>query len=290
MDNKTLTNGLIEADKLVGRGYARLTENAGKAIAIITGIVAALVTFTEVGFGGVDSAAVTPTLLVMLIASYVVYFSMEDAGERYAKSCEEYTAAKAALDKTRGRISGEMMPAFRRFCLEWAAEERRRRAEELLVASGYGTDEYSAYKRGEATSPMAKRVFKRVDRLGQIKISPAAMLSGTEGVGNDGFHSPEGHKLLAMLLRLIPTTLCMLVTVSVFLTGRDGMGAAEIIEGILKLSTLPVVAMKGYVGGYSYVQGPLSGWLEARMRFIEVFLVKWDSGELCEQIPEQKDG
>ena len=282
MENRTITNGLIEADRLIGRGYAHLTENAGKAIAIITGVVAALVTFTEVGFGGLGAEGLTPTLLVMLISSYVVYFSMEDAGERYARGCEEYKAAKGALDTARRSVTGEMMPAFRQFCLTWAAEERRQRVEEILSANGYGAEEYAAYKSGAPTGKEAKRVFRRVDRLGYARISPARMLSATEASESDGLYSPEGRKRLSMLLRLIPTTVCMLVTVSVMLTGREGMGAAEIIEGILKLSTLPVVAMRGYVGGYSYVVGPLSAWLEARERFIRAFLARWE-GDRAEE-------
>ena len=276
MDNKGLSGGLIEADRLIAKGYAHLTENAGKWVAIITGVVAALVTFTEIGFGGLDAAGLTPTLTVMLIASYVVYFSMADAGERYARDCEEYTAASSALDGARRRVTGEMIPAFRRFCLEWAEEEGRHRAEEVLVANGYGSLDFAAYKRGEALPLHARRVCRRAERAGRVKISPARILSGREGSYGNGYGNPEGRKLLLMLVKLIPTTLCMLVTVSVILTGREGMGAVEIIEGILKLSGLPVIAMRGYVDGYSYVRGPLSAWTEARSRFIEAFLMKWE--------------
>jgi hypothetical protein len=59
---------------------------------------------------------------------------------------------------------------------------------------------------------------------------------------------------------------------AVILTAKDGLGTAEIIEGILKLSTLPVAAMRGYAAGYEFIRERLVRWIEMKTRLINAFL------------------
>ena len=40
--------GLLESGNLMRRGYSFLTENSGKAIAILTALIAILLTFTDI--------------------------------------------------------------------------------------------------------------------------------------------------------------------------------------------------------------------------------------------------
>jgi hypothetical protein len=75
-----------------------------------------------------------------------------------------------------------------------------------------------------------------------------------------------------MILKLIPSTVCMLFTVSVMVNVRDNLSVAGVIEAILKLSTLPIIGLKGYSGGYQYTVGSELGWLDTKCRLLETFL------------------
>ena len=71
---------------------------------------------------------------------------------------------------------------------------------------------------------------------------------------------------------MLPALVSVCVTASVILTAKDGLGTAEIIEGILKLSTLPVAAMRGYAAGYEFIRERLVPWIETKTRLINAFL------------------
>ena len=74
--------GLLSTGALVKKGYSFLIANVGKTVALITLAVTALVSFTEISFSAVGTEHFTSTLIMMLIASYIMYFSLEDAGEK----------------------------------------------------------------------------------------------------------------------------------------------------------------------------------------------------------------
>ena len=75
-----------------------------------------------------------------------------------------------------------------------------------------------------------------------------------------------------MIMALLPTTVCMGITVSVILTMKEGVSAAAIIESILKLGTLPIVAFKGYTAGYAHVERSVIPWLNTKTKLLEAFL------------------
>ena len=69
--------------------YTRLLEGASKIIAILALLIAMLVSFTDVRFQDFGGSAFTSSLAVMLISSYLIYFSLEDAGEKLGESSDE---------------------------------------------------------------------------------------------------------------------------------------------------------------------------------------------------------
>ena len=280
MKGEGLDNELDRFASLGGRGYSAIRANMGSAIAILTAIVAVLVTFTEVGFSGFDLRTLTPTLLVILTASYVIYFSMSEAGERLGKESEEYKEAEAALDKTMKKITGEHIPPLREYLSRLADEERTHRIKERLAARGYSYPEYLAYKSGGKYPKETCRAFKRAERVKRVSIPIERMLSHTGRTIGKYPTTPEGKRLLSTVTALIPSTICTLFTVSVMLGAREGLDATGVIEGLLKLSTLPVAALKGYSGGYSYVKGALLDWMEQRRRLLDAFLQEYDNNYL----------
>ena len=66
----------------------------------------------------------------------------------------------------------------------------------------------------------------------------------------------------------------MCVTVSVVLNIKDGMSAADVINGILKLSSLPIISIRGYVAGLTFASETKSAWLRTRTRVLEAFFAK----------------
>ncbi len=75
-----------------------------------------------------------------------------------------------------------------------------------------------------------------------------------------------------MMLKLLPSTLCMLLTVSMMVTAKSDLGIGEIIEGIVKLSTLPLIGLRGYSQGYEYARESLVSWINLKTSLLDAFL------------------
>ena len=81
---------LLESGNIMRKSAKILVENVGRAIALITILVTALVLFCDVGFTDVKTERFTSTLVIMLISSYLMYFSMYNTGEEAGRGFEEY--------------------------------------------------------------------------------------------------------------------------------------------------------------------------------------------------------
>ena len=265
---------LLESGNLIKRGCGLLISNLGKTIAVITLVITALVLFTDIGFAKFTSEDFTSTMAVMLLASYLMYFSMEDAGERLGEESEEYKKASERCAELSDKIKGCEIPMLRAFCKDYAKEELEYRRGNLLLYYGYTEDDYVKYKSCGACDKKARKAFKKADKLKAFAITPRELLSKEKTRERSELRNPGSSKLPAMILKLIPTTLCMTVTVSVMLTTKENLGAADIIDGIFKLSALPVVGFKGYAAGYNFTKQTEASWLCTKARLLEAFIKK----------------
>ena len=103
--------------------------------------------------------------------------------------------------------------------------------------------------------------------------TPSVSEDGVLSWSNDReLDNPEPRARLKMLLNLVPTTICMVITISVMLSLKESLGPAEIFEGLMKLSALPIIGIRGYVCGFSYAKEVRAGWLETKSRLLEGFL------------------
>ena len=89
--------------------------------------------------------------------------------------------------------------------------------------------------------------------------------------------NPENEKIPRLLLRFIPTVVGMCVTVSIMLTSKENLDAGTVIEGILKLASLPIVGLRGYKSVYNYVKERYIPWIQTKVRIIEEFLSEKDA-------------
>lgn len=272
MKRESKDNLPLELGEMMRQSYGYLIQNASKIIAIITVCVAALVTFTDISFSDLTGTAFSSTLAVMLIASYLMYFSLEDAGEKYGEESEEYRAALDRYTKVRAKILPTSIPALREFCSKYATDELVYRRSNYINERGYTLSEYEDYKRGMPFSKKARRVFAIAERIKPIKLTPSVILTHERSYLRSELENPERSKLFGMLLRLIPTTLCTFFTASVILTTKDNLTASTVVEGILKLSTLPIIGFKGYQIGYYYAKDEKSAWIDTKARLLEAFI------------------
>lgn len=252
-------------------GYRFILANASRVIALLTAAVACLVTFTDVALSGIGREDFTSSLLVMLIASYLIFFSMFDSGVTAGLESEEYTAAQKLYSEAKASVTPEEITSLREFCHRYSAEELGFRRLCYLTEHGESLDAFERFKNGEPASPRRAAVLRRAARLRAARLTPAMLLSGKGAAQKSELSTPMLSRLLSILRGLLPTTLGSLFTVSVMLTAKDGLTAEVIIEGILKLSALPMIALKGYRAGFLHSRDTLSAWNTLRSRLLRQF-------------------
>lgn len=263
--------GLIEGENLIKKSAVMLINNVGKTIAIITLLVAALVTFTDIAFADFGAESFATSAMMLVLASYLMYFSLEDAGERLGEESEEYKKALAAYEEERNKVSGEDIDSLRSFCLEYSREELEYRRRAYVTSHALSVSAFEKYLNGEKTDSKDSKIFRKAAKLRAVPLSPKVLLTKERENRRSELVNPEKFKLVRLILRLIPTTLCMTVTVSVMLSAKPGLDGAAIIEGILKLSTLPIVGFRGYANGYAYIRKGYIPWIETKRRLLEAY-------------------
>ncbi len=278
-------SALLGSGQLMKRGYAYLAENVGKAIAAITAAVAVLVSFTEIGFSDFSAESVTSSMILILISSYIIYFSLEDAGERLGRGGEDYKAAESEYKSVCEQISADMMVGLREFLTDYVREELKYRRSRILTEAGLSDKDYEAYVNGGSVTARQKRAFERAKKARPLSLTAAQLMSKSRCGTREEIKDPKNGKILRLLIGLLPTTLCTFFTLSVMLQTKDEMTAATVLEAILKLSCLPIIGLRGYSEGYSYTTERERDWLKAKTRLLNAFL-------RCqkEKVPAEKAG
>ena len=264
-----LEDTILDTSNLMKEAGAAFINHAGKLVALAITVIAAALTFTDIRFMGFCAKDSLPSLLLLIASSYAVYFSLEDAGEHLGETTDEYLRARERYDELRERICGEDVEELREFCNTYSARELESRRRNLLLYLGVSEAEIAD---GSAATRAVRAARRRIMRMKPVFITPRALLSRERFGGHSELERPERRKLLSLIIKLLPSTVCMAITVSVILTVKDGLDAADILTGILKLSALPVVGFKGYSQGYSYTKHRESGWLETKSNIIESFI------------------
>ena len=274
--DKGFERSLLISGEVMRTGYSALVKNCGKIIAALTALIVLLVTFTEVGFYEIGAKELTANVVLVLVASYIIYFSLEDAGEALGRESEEYQSTLAKLTSLIDRIDVTSLGALRQYLADYTAAELAHRRESLLAAEGIPPEEL---KRDDLSclDRRTRGVIKGAKKLRPIRLGVGSLISVRgRAQAPEEIKSPEGKRLITLILRLIPTTVCTLFTASVMLGIKDGLGAAEIIESLVRLCPLPIVALRGYSAGYTYAAEAECEWMRVRCRIIEAFLKSED--------------
>ena len=272
MSDFSFERDLLDVGGVMKRGKSYLVSNGGKIIALITFIVSVIVMFTDISFSSFASYSFFTTLLLMLFSSYLMFFSLEDAGERLGEELESYKAALERYYASKSKISAKSIPALREFCTRYSKDELEYRKISLLTEHGLTESDYEAYIGGEAASKRSRKVFKKCENMRAVALTPQVLLSVSRLEQGSELCDPERKKLTHLLLQLIPSTLCMAITVSVMLSTKDGTTLDSVLDGLFKLTALPIVGLRGYSEGYSYVKNNKTAWVETKARLLEAFL------------------
>ena len=272
MDLRNFEDGILDSGQIIRRAGHVILGNAGKIIAALVALIMLAVTFTDITFTGIFTESFASSLLLLITSSYVIYFSLEDSGEKYGMETEEYRAASERYDKLRGKISGEKIEPLRTFCSEYSKKELSFRKKNALISHGLADSDLEAYLEGRITDRKNSAVLRKISRIKPVSISPKTLLQRERFSSKSELENPEKRKLAILLLKLIPSTVCMAVTVSVMLTAKEGLTGADVLNGLLKLSALPMIGFKGYCAGYSYSKNTLSLWLETKSNILEAFI------------------
>ena len=272
MNNKFDT-AILDSGDFMRRAGLAILNNAGRAITFITLAVASLVTFTDISFGGFGAKNFTALVVIMLVSSYLIYFSMEDTGEKAGEESEEFKSAIKRYSLAREKIGADKISALREFCKEYSLEELEYRRENLLMSYGENKEDFLRFLNdGCAFSKRKTKIFKKVARLRAVELTPKTLLTHEHVKSRSELSNPEIFKLLKLALKLIPTTLCMLLTISIIPSLKEDMTIAGVIEGILKLSSLPIIAFRGYSAGYFFARRSKCLWIETKARLLEAFI------------------
>ena len=271
-----IETGLLDASEGMKRTITALLCNAGRAIAIITATVTALAMFTDVSFQGIAGESFFSSLALLLTSAYIIYFSLEDAGEKLGERSHEYATAKERFDGVLAKIGGEDVEPMRAFCADYAARELEFRRKALMLSYGISRSMIEEYEKGELKDKRAKKGIRKLCSLRAAPLSPTMLLSTGKRQSREELRSPEGRRLPWLVVKLIPSTLCMTLTVSVMLTAKAGMTAADAINALLKLSSLPIIGFRGYSAGYSYVKNELSSWVGTKASILESYVKERD--------------
>jgi len=271
MNNDSFDNELLSLSAGVKNGYSFFVNNAGKAIALITLAVCSVIIFADIAIADFSSAAFTTMLIAMLCSSYIIYFSLEDSGEKIGEGCSEYKEALEKYKKAKGAVGIGNIRSLREFCKKYALEELEFRRATFIAEAGYTEEEFDSFKRGKKCSLRERWIFSRARRMKAVKLTPALLLSGASLSTTSELENPEKKKLLRSFLSLVPSTLCMIFTVSVILTVRGDLTPSTVIDGLIKLSALLVIGFRGYSTGYSFVKEKKTAWLETKARLLSSF-------------------
>ncbi len=278
--SKNLDELLREGDALFKNSIASLLSNLGKTVAAITLIITCIVTFTDITIGGISAKDYFSMLSVLVMSAYIIYFSLLDVGEKKGEDSEEYRSAKERYSATRVKICGYMLPKLRAFCEEYSRCELEYRKRYRLLSYGLAPEDKNA---PEGIDRRRGKIFKRIERMRLYPITARVLLSCERKSDKGEFSNPERGRFFRSFLKLLPSVICMCITVSVVLSVKDGMSAADVINSILKLSALPIIGIRGYTAGIFYSSVTKSAWLETKNRILESFLQENENnGEIAD--------
>ncbi len=281
--NKDFDTEIIGISERIKGGYSYLISNFSKIVAVVTAAIATMLVFTDITFLGINSRELTTSLALILVSSYLMYFSLEEAGEKLYEESEDFKNLMAEYFIELEKIGLEKLGSLREYCEKYADEELTYRRRQALLAAGLSAEEYNTFVKNEGigknafSSDLGKknrkkiRVLSKISKMKRIKLSPEMLLS-LNSCQNKRIKDPGRGKLFMLGLKILPSTVCMFFTASVVLTAKE-LSFVSVMEGIIKLSALPIVGFRGYINGYNYKKDSEAAWIKTKIKLLRGFIL-----------------
>ena len=271
---KSLTDWMLDTGNLLDKGKRQLMSHIGRAIAILTVVLAVILTFAEVTIVSDLTRRLTSEIAVLTVAAVLMYFAMQTEGELAGRESEDYQKQKTAARRAAEAVRADRILALSAYLEHYIQNELAMRRRSLLHTYGYTEDGYEGYRNGEVGIPKrARRIFRRARRMRPIHLTVGTLLCDAEE-HESSLTAPTGRRTLTTVCRLLPSLLGMLVTVSVMIEWHDPLTLSVVMEGAVKLCALLSVGLKGYLDGHKYVVGALSSHLSHKSRLLNAFLIE----------------
>ena len=275
--NKDFDTEIISINEKIRGGYTYILSNLSKIIAIITAAVTTMLAFTDIAFLGISSREFSTSLMLILISSYIMYFSLEEAGEKLYEDSEDYRALTEEYRQALEKINLDKLPDMRKY-LEWYADEELiYRKRQMLLSSGLTEEEYQG-SHDKITDPRKRLALKSISGIKRLNLTPELILSRSATKG-ERISDPGKRKLLMLTIKILPSTVCAFFTASIVLATKE-LDAVTILESIMKLSMLPIIGFRGYVNGYNYKKDDEMAWIKTKIKLINGFLAQYANDSL----------
>ncbi len=265
---------LLRADAVTGKLKNSLLDHIGRAIAVFAIIICAIFTFTEIAFVDISLEKFTVEGIVILVMSMVMYLSLESEGEVFGKAQASYQSAKSEADTLAQKVRGEELGVLRKYLLTIYKEEVLAREDRLLLAYGLSREDLEGYRRGERFGKKKSHQLRCVAKTTSRALTPNELLF-FEGLQEEEITTaPKKRNRFFGIVRILPSLLCTLLTVGVMIDLKDGFSIRLALEGILKLSALLSMGLRGYIAGVHYVSDVLTPYHKVREKLLDAFLNK----------------
>ena len=121
----------------------------GKIIALFVFLLMLAVTFTNVSFLGIFTESFASSLLLLITSSYIIYFSLEDSGEKRGEETESFKKANERYLSLCEKIHGSEIDTLRDFCTNYSKKEYEYRRKNLLLSRGLSESDLKKHESGE---------------------------------------------------------------------------------------------------------------------------------------------
>ncbi len=265
--NERLLAGSLAA---FSKGKERLFAHIGFWIAVLALLIAALATFTDLSLLSLSAEAMTLKLGIYAVATAVIFLSLAEEGECAGRAESAFTEAQRELKEAVAAVTPHHYGALEDFCRAYTAEELSRRRALLLLT--YGARDEAALRPAQ---------LRRYRRLRPLPVRAAMLLGKGADAEGTPLWQPARQRRRRLFARLAPSLLCTAFGIGVAVSVRDSLTTSAVLEGILKLSALLIIGLRGYTQGYLFVSEAEIPFLRAKTRLLAQFL--------CEHGEEKKE-
>ena len=252
-------------------------SHLGVLSATVTLLAVSALFFTDISLFFQASLEFSLHFLLLLFASYVMYFSLSETGAEQAKKEKEYELVLQRTNKNRLRFREEgTMASLSAFCDSVSERETQNKRKALLSAFCLTEEDLGAYGPSNppaALSSLQKRGLRKVARRRAVRIAPPMLLFTREGGGYTAplANAPAVSKIRRFLPYLFASAFTAFFSVSVICQIIFEPSPAFLLGYFCKIFTLVFNGIKGYRAGYCNISKDTVSYLSEQNDLLDEY-------------------